>query len=63
MVFNKDGFAKIENSTKLDGRGAYICKDENCINECKKKRALNRAFKTNIAEDVYEELLNEFKNK
>lgn len=59
IVYNKNGSADIEKEKKLEGRGAYICKSEQCLLKCIKTKALNRAFKTNINSCVYEELLNE----
>jgi predicted RNA-binding protein YlxR (DUF448 family) len=37
-----------------NGRGAYICPD--CVEKCIKTRALNRSFKNNIPNEIYEEL-------
>ena len=54
--------AKLENSFlidemhKLGGRGAYVCKNNQCIQLTIKKRLLNRAFKMNIENSIYEEL-------
>lgn len=53
VVKNKDGNIQIEKDKKLDGRGAYICKKEECIKKCIKTKALNRVFKTNVSENVY----------
>ena len=63
LVLNKSGGVSIEKQTKLDGRGAYICNNESCAKLCKSKKSLNRVFKRNISDEVYEELLNEFTNK
>ena len=41
-------------SQKLEGRGAYICKNENCVNAAKKRRALSRHFKTAIGDEFYD---------
>ena len=46
----------IDFNQKLDGRGAYVCFNSNCINLAIKKRAFNRAFKTNIPEEIYNQL-------
>ena len=54
IVKNKSGEILIETDKKLDGRGAYICKDEKCLTACKSKKALNRVFKTAIPENIYE---------
>ena len=48
----------IENGKKLNGRGTYICKDENCLNLLIKNKSLNRAFKKNISLETYEEVIN-----
>ena len=51
----------IENDKKLNGRGAYICKDENCLDLLIKNKSLNRAFKKNISLETYEEIINKLK--
>ena len=38
---------------KLNGRGAYVCKNNACIEKCIKTRALNKSFRTNVNGDVY----------
>ncbi len=60
VVMNKNGEVLVETTKKLDGRGAYVCKNQECLNLCKKKRILNRVFKREVPENVYEELLSEF---
>jgi len=55
IVRTSVGF-QIDETGKLDGRGAYICKSKQCIEKCIKTKAMNRAFKTNIPDDVYIEL-------
>ena len=41
---------------KLGGRGAYVCKDRCCIDLAIKKRLLNRAFKSNLDNAIYDKL-------
>jgi predicted RNA-binding protein YlxR (DUF448 family) len=62
IVSNKNGEVHLERDVKLEGRGAYICNNENCAALSKKNRSLNRVFKKNISDEVYEEILNEFRN-
>lgn len=45
----------IDNTYKLNGRSAYICKNNQCITKCVDKKLLNRAFKTNL-EQIYSNL-------
>ena len=58
IVKNKNGNISIETDKKLDGRGAYICKNIECAKKCQKTRALNRVFKTEIPQNLYEDIAN-----
>lgn len=53
---------KLDNTGKMNGRGAYICNSNECIAKCAKTKALNRAFKTNIDQEVYATILEEYEN-
>ena len=44
----------VDESGKGQGRGAYICNNAECINKCVTKRLLNRSFKTQIGDEVYD---------
>lgn len=57
VVKNKEGHIFIDKSGKADGRGAYICKSIECRIKAEKTKALNRAFKCQIRNEVYEELV------
>lgn len=46
----------IDEQHKLDGRGAYVCKNPQCVQLTIKKKLLNRSFKTNVDFQIYEEL-------
>ena len=59
IVKNKNGDFSIERDIRLDGRGAYICKKQECIDKCKKSKALNRAVKTVVPAEIYEDLKND----
>ena len=45
----------IDDTYKLNGRSAYICKNADCINKVINKKGLNRAFKTDLNE-IYDKL-------
>lgn len=53
IVKNKDGQIFVDKTGKANGRGAYICKSKECLNKLKKSRGLNRAFKCEVSDDVY----------
>lgn len=46
----------IDNKNKLGGRGAYVCKNNDCMKLAIKKKLFNRAFKMNIDNSIYEQL-------
>ena len=61
----KDELIKIvrtENGAQIDkdqnkfGRGAYVCKNKECIKAMGKRRSLSKHFKMQIDGKVYEEL-------
>lgn len=58
IVKHKNGTVAIERDKKLDGRGCYICNSQECFEKCFKTKALNRAFKTSVPIEIYEELRN-----
>lgn len=41
---------------KKPGRGAYICRDPQCLQKARKARRLERAFSCKIPDEVYEKL-------
>ncbi len=46
----------IDKEQNLEGRGAYICKDEKCLNKLIKDKKLSKALKTSISNKEYDEL-------
>ena len=56
MAKFSDGTYHIDPNSTLDGRGAYVCKAENCITLAIKKNAFHRSFKTKVSDTCYEEL-------
>lgn len=46
----------IDPTGKKSGRGAYLCAQLSYIDLAEKKKALDRALKTNVDPTVYEEL-------
>jgi predicted RNA-binding protein YlxR (DUF448 family) len=58
IVKNKDNEVFIDSTFKANGRGAYICSNPECFDKCIKTKALNRAFKCEISNEVLENLKN-----
>lgn len=61
VVKNKDGDIFVDSTGKANGRGAYICKSEQCFKKEEKSNRLANALKTKIPLSVYETLLEEIR--
>ena len=48
-----DGNVCLDFSGKLNGRGAYICPDPNCLKKAQKAKSLERSLEVSIPEEVY----------
>ncbi len=59
IVRSKDGEISVDFTGKKSGRGAYVCKCEDCVKNLISKKMLNRAFKMDISEETYLNLAKE----
>ena len=59
VVRQTDGTVSLDFSGKLNGRGAYVCPDPECLKKCRKTRSLDRCLEVTIPEEVYERLTRE----
>ena len=59
VVRQTDGTVSLDFSGKLNGRGAYVCPDPECLRKCRKTRSLDRCLEVTIPEEVYERLTRE----
>ncbi len=53
----------IDRTGKKNGRGAYLCDNLECLVKARKNRGLNRAFRMEVDESVYEELERQLLNE
>jgi predicted RNA-binding protein YlxR (DUF448 family) len=56
VVRGTDGAVTLDFGGKLNGRGAYVCPDPECLKKARKTRALERCLETPIPEDVYDRM-------
>lgn len=57
VVKNKDNEVFVDLSGKANGRGAYLKKDIEVINKCRKNKILDRKLEIEIPDYIYEELI------
>ena len=56
IVKNKNGQITIDKTGKLEGRGAYICDNKDCLEKIIKSKRLERVFDMQISNEIYESL-------
>ena len=59
VVRGTDGAVSLDFSGKLNGRGAYICPDPECLKKAQKAKALDRSLEVPIPDEVYQRLAKE----
>lgn len=62
VVKSPEGEVSLDLTGKKSGRGAYVCKNVDCLKKAKKKRAFERAFSVQIEESVYKKMEEEITN-
>ncbi len=60
IVFNKELGVMIDETGKVNGRGAYLKKDVSVIKKAIKSKKLDRHLETKVPEEVYLQLLDMF---
>lgn len=59
VVRSPEGQIALDFKGKAPGRGAYLCPDGQCLRKAVKAKALERAFETAIAQEIYDALLSQ----
>ena len=57
VVKDKEGNIFVDPTGKKNGRGAYVCREKECVEKLKKQKILNKAFKCNVSDEVYSNLI------
>lgn len=60
IIKTKEGEYLLDTTLKANGRGAYICKNPDCFAKMIKTKGLNRTFKENIPNEVYQKIQGEY---
>ena len=60
VVHTPNGEIELDTTSRLAGRGAYICNDIKCLLKAKKQNRFAKAFNTNVSDEVYVKLEEQF---
>ena len=61
VIKKSSGEIDLDLTGKADGRGAYICKEGTCKEKLLKSKALNKSYKINVSQEVYDKILDKLK--
>ena len=56
IVKQKDGNVEVDKTGKMEGRGAYICNNIECLDKVIKTKRLERTLDIQISEETYKNL-------
>ena len=62
VVRTTEGTVTLDFSGKLNGRGAYVCPDMECLRKAQKSRSLERCLETPVPQEVYDRLEKEMED-
>ena len=57
VVRSPEGAVSLDLTGKMNGRGAYVCRNKACLTAAIKARRIERAFGCPVAADIYDSLL------
>lgn len=57
VVLQPDGQVIVDPSGKKPGRGAYVCRDKDCLTQAIKAHRFDRGLKTDVSSEVIEALI------
>ncbi|WP_392486427.1 RNase P modulator RnpM [Haloimpatiens sp. FM7315] len=63
VVKNEQGEISVDVTGKKPGRGAYICKNVNCLEKAFKTKKLEKNLNIKIVEEIYDKLREEIENE
>ncbi len=59
IIRNPEGGIELDASGKKNGRGAYVCRSQECLTKAMKSKGLERSFRLQIPEEIYQQLSKE----
>ena len=63
VVRSPEGNVSLDFGGKMNGRGAYLCPDPECLKKAIRSKALDRSLEVTIPEEVYARLQKEMEGR
>ena len=62
VVRSPEGEVSVDLKGRKPGRGAYVCRDAECLKKAIKSRALSKALEAELPEEIYDTLRQQMEN-
>lgn len=62
VVKSQAGDVSLDLTGKKAGRGAYICRDRECLQKARRARRLEKAFSCRIPDEIYDKMEEELQD-
>ena len=59
VVRSPEGTVSLDLKGKANGRGAYVCRNSECLKKAIRSKAISRAFETEIPQEIYDAMVTE----
>ena len=56
VIKTPEGEVTLDTTGRMNGRGAYLCKNSDCLKKLRKTKGLERSLKIAIPQEVYDKL-------
>lgn len=63
VVRSPEGEISLDLTGKKPGRGAYVCRDEECLKKARKAKRFEKAFSCSIPAEVYDKMEEELRSE
>ena len=63
VVKSKEGEISLDLTGKKSGRGAYICRNPECLKKARKSRRFEKSFSCRISDEIYDGMEAELENE
>ena len=60
VIRTEDGETKVDPTGRANGRGAYLCRNRECLEKALKTKSLERSLKAPVSEETRQCLIKEF---
>ena len=59
IVTGEDGVVVVDPTGRKNGRGAYICRNAECLKKAIRNKGIERALGVTLSDEIYAQLLSE----